>query len=409
MKILHFSDVHIGVENYSRTDPETGLSTRLVDFLRTLDEVVSYALDNGVDLVLFCGDAYKSRDPSQTHQREFAKRIASLSAAGIPVFLLSGNHDMPHITSRATALEIFRTLDVENVHTADRLDTYRVSTGDGPVQIVALPWIRRSGLLASDETRRLSPDEVNGVIQRKLTDAIRAQAQALDKSVPAILAGHITISEAVASSEQSMLLGREHFLTKSSVALPELDYVALGHIHKHQTLGRDPLVVYSGSLQRINFGEEGEDKGFCVIELDPSKPTGLRVSDFEFEKVDAREFLTITATVQAGDTDPTGAVIKVISNYHVQEAIVRVLIKLDQPDGGLQDVEIRHALEGAHFVASISKEVKQTTRTRLGEAYERDLGPLDTLKLYLESRKVGADRAEVLMRHARSLVEDEVE
>jgi exonuclease SbcD len=69
MRILHFSDVHIGVENYGRPDPETGLSTRLADFLDTLDEVVDYALENKVDLALFCGDAYKSRDPSQTHQR----------------------------------------------------------------------------------------------------------------------------------------------------------------------------------------------------------------------------------------------------------------------------------------------------------------------------------------------------
>ena len=112
MKILHFSDVHIGVENYSVVDPGTGLSTRLQDFLGTFDEVVQSALDAPADLVLFSGDAYKSRDPSQTHQREFAKRIAALTGAGIPVFLLIGNHDLPAAASRATALDIFPTLNV---------------------------------------------------------------------------------------------------------------------------------------------------------------------------------------------------------------------------------------------------------------------------------------------------------
>ena len=81
MRILHFSDLHIGVENYGRTDPETGLSTRLADFLSSLDEVVEYALTEDVDLVLLAGDAYKGRDPSQTHQREFARRLARLSEA----------------------------------------------------------------------------------------------------------------------------------------------------------------------------------------------------------------------------------------------------------------------------------------------------------------------------------------
>ena len=158
MRILHFSDVHIGVESYGSTDPDTGLSTRLMDFLATFDEVVDFALDNSVDLVLFAGDAYKSRDPSQTHQREFARRIARLSREGVPVFLLVGNHDLPHIASRATALDIFPTLSVPNVTIGDRLDTYIVHIAAGPLQVVALPWIRRSAFLAREETRSLTID-----------------------------------------------------------------------------------------------------------------------------------------------------------------------------------------------------------------------------------------------------------
>ena len=112
MRIVHFSDLHIGVENYGRIDPQTGLSTRLGDFLAALDEVVDYALVRNVDLVLLAGDAYKGRDPSQTHQREFAKRLRQLSAAGIPTFILVGNHDLPNASSRANAVEIFPTLQV---------------------------------------------------------------------------------------------------------------------------------------------------------------------------------------------------------------------------------------------------------------------------------------------------------
>ncbi|GAI87569.1 unnamed protein product, partial [marine sediment metagenome] len=61
MKILHFADLHLGVESYGRIDPTTGLSSRFHDFLSALDQVVDYARQNRVDLVLFCGDAYKSR------------------------------------------------------------------------------------------------------------------------------------------------------------------------------------------------------------------------------------------------------------------------------------------------------------------------------------------------------------
>src|SRR3972149_11914275 len=101
MKILHFSDLHLGVENYGRIDPATGLSSRLNDFLAALDELVDYAVAVRADLVIFCGDAYKTREPTQTQQREFARRIRRLSDAGIPVFLLIGNHDLPNAFSRA--------------------------------------------------------------------------------------------------------------------------------------------------------------------------------------------------------------------------------------------------------------------------------------------------------------------
>ena len=408
LRILHFSDVHIGVENYGQTDPDTGLSTRLLDFLRTLDEVVSYAVEERVDLVLFCGDAYKSRDPSQTHQREFARRIARLSSEGIPTFLLLGNHDMPHIVSRATALDIFRTLEVQNVYTGDTLNTHLVPTADGPVQVVALPWIRRSGFLTREDAHGLTPDEVNEAIQKRLADSIRLQAQNLDENVPALFAGHVSVSQAKTSSEQSMMLGRDHILLKSDVALPQFDYVALGHVHRHQILGRDPYVVYSGSLQRIDFGEEKDDKGFCVIDIDPTRPPGQRLRDFTFRDVDARSFLTISVDVPRGDPDPTGTVVRSISQHHIEDAIVRVVIKLPGDlEGHLRDAEIRVALEGAHFVASISKEVTEQTRTRLGQDHSEALEPREALRLYLESRNVPADRSEILMRHAERLMDEE--
>ena len=168
MKLLHFSDLHIGVENYGRADPETGLSTRLLDFLAAFDELVDFAVETRVDAVLFAGDAYKSRDPSQTHQREFARRIARLASQDIPVYLVTGNHDLPSVSGRATALEIFPTLAVERVFVADRLSTITMPTRSGPLQVVGLPWIRRSAFLTRDDTRNLTLDQITERLQERL-------------------------------------------------------------------------------------------------------------------------------------------------------------------------------------------------------------------------------------------------
>ena len=89
------------------------------DFLDAFDHLIDYAIHERADAVIFAGDAYKAREPTQTHQREFARRIRRLGAAGIQTFLLVGNHDLPNAEGRAHALEIYRTLDVPNVAVGD--------------------------------------------------------------------------------------------------------------------------------------------------------------------------------------------------------------------------------------------------------------------------------------------------
>ena len=408
MKIVHFADVHIGVENYSQIDPETGFTTRLVDFLTTLDEVVDYSIANKADLALFCGDAYKSRDPNQTQQREFAKRISRLSSAGIPVFLLVGNHDMPFTANRASSLEIFDTLDVQNVYTGDRLDTYLIETKSGPIQILALPWIRRSVYLTRDETSGMTPEQINESIQSRLTEIIRVKVEELNPEIPAIFSGHVSVSEAVTSSEQSMMLGRDHIILRSNIALPQLEYVALGHIHRHQEWGTQPRVVYSGSLQRVDFGEEKDKKGFCVIELDPSLPQGQRETNFEFIQVNARKFITISVDIKENDPDPMNTVVEKIQSQDINDAIVRVLIKVPANlEGHLIENDIRESLENAHYIATISREALESARSRLGEGvHAQTLEPSEALKRYLENRDISPERTKILIEHATELMEE---
>ena len=404
MRILHFADLHIGVENYGRIDPETGLSTRLLDFLQALDEVVEYALSQNIDLVLLAGDAYKSRDPNQTHQRELAKRLATLSSAGIPIFLLLGNHDRPNAIGRATAIEIFDTLQVPNLYVGDEIKTYVVETPKGSLQITALPWPRRSMLFSREDTRSLSVEEVNERIQDLFTRGIQQAAERLDPEIPAILTGHITVSGATLGSERSMMLGQDHFLLPSSIHLPAFDYIALGHIHKHQVLRENPLMVYSGSLQRVDFGEEKDPKGFCVIDLDPSRIQGRRLVDFRFQQVNARNFTTIDVNVPKESRNPTQDILHAIDRHNVSGAIVRLRISLTAEQSTILrdgDAAIRDALKDAHYIASINKQVAEERRSRLPPDTVNGLGPLKALALYLQSRETRPQRQEKLLQYAR--------
>jgi len=407
LKILHFADLHLGVESYGRIDPATGLSSRLLDFLSALDQVVDYARENKVDLVLFCGDAYKSREPSQTQQREFARRIRSLSSTNIPIFLLIGNHDLPNAIGRATTMEIFDTLAVENVFVSNRPDIYRIPTSSGIVQVVSLPWLRRSALLSTEEAKNLTFDQINQTAQEKLTNIIAANVAKLDPDLPSILAAHVWVSGAEVGSERLINIGQEHVLLVSNVSDPAFDYIALGHIHRHQVLSQDPPVVYAGSLERLDFSEEEDDKGFYVVEIETEKETGKRHVSFDFHPINGRRFLTIDISVNYVDTDPTSTVLKAIADKgdKVTDAIVRVNISLPaEHEGQLRDSEIRNALTEACCLA-ITRDIKRETRARLGKWTAEEITPVEALKAYLESKKVPQERAKILLEYGEKLIQ----
>jgi exonuclease SbcD len=406
MKIIHFADLHLGVENYGHTNPLNGLSTRLEDFLKALDELVDYALAEKVDLVLFCGDAYKTREPSQTQQREFAKRIRRLSEGGIPLFLVIGNHDLPNAIGRATAMEIFDTLSVPNVTLAGKPEVVTVQTKSGPLQIAALPWVRRSALLSREDTRDLDFTQINERLQQILTGIIVQQATQIDPSLPAVLAAHVWVMNAKLGTEKSMSIGQEHMLLLGNVANPAFDYVALGHIHRGQVLNEKPPVVYSGSLERVDFGDEDDPKGFYVVEIQRDPASGQKTTSCTFHPVQARRFFTLRIEIDPDDADPTATVLdRMESNLaKIEDAVVRIEISLPAALAGrLRDEEIHRLAEGAYFL-TITRDIRREVRLRLGKSNLEGISPQEALKAYLES-KYSPERTKQLLEEGEKLIQ----
>ena len=402
IKLLHLADVHIGIENYGRLDPRVGLNSRVVDFVQRLDEAVDYALKRQVDLVIFAGDAYKTRNPSATIQREFAKRIMRLSEADIPVVLLVGNHDRPNAVRRANSIDIFDTLQVKNVVVAnsEKLHTI-VSRGGVPIQVATIPYRSRSHFLSNDQHKNLTFEEIETASRQAISQNIRALAAQVNPDRPAVLAAHLSVAEAKQGSEQHVMIGQDVVVLKSIVADPAFDYVALGHIHKHQDLnqGQQPPVVYAGSLERIDFGEENEKKGFVIAEIERGH------ASYEFIPVQARRFVTIS--IDANVADPMALILHEIERHEIADAVVRVLISADEEAEHLIDErEIRRALGDAHYVSAIRKEVERRHRHRLGDRAPEELTPPEALRGYLEAKGTPQDRIDSLLECAQGIFDE---
>jgi exonuclease SbcD len=404
IRILHFADTHIGMENYGKTDPQTGLSSRVTDFLRRMDEMIEFARTHEVDLTIFAGDAFKTRSPSPTFQREFAWRVRELSELA-PLVLLVGNHDLPPVAIKASSIEIYQTLAVPNVWVADDYaDNIRIiETKRGAVVVGAAPYPIRSRLLEDGHTAGYTIAEVDAYVRDRLALIFEAMAEEADRHhLPRLLTGHFTVDGAVFGSERQIMLGRDIAVPLSSVADPRWDYVALGHIHKHQNLTASradlPPVVYSGSLERIDFGEEADVKGFVWLELERGR------ANWAFQPVAARPFVTLHADLSKS-TNPTSDVIDLAAEYRLEGAVVRLILDLSpETDALLNEGMIREMVlrRGASFSASIQRRVEQATRARLGGSPE-GLTDAELLERYLISREIDPDQRQALIEIAEDI------
>jgi exonuclease SbcD len=406
--LLHFADIHIGMENYGGLDPATGVNRRVLDFLARFDELIEYGLAHDVDLVVFAGDAYKLRRPSPTYQRAFAKRVKRLADAGVPVVLLVGNHDLPTMVQKASSVDIFSTLDVPNVTVAGAEAVHRIETKRGPVQVATVPYPVRQRLLTHDDFRGLSIEELDAALQRIVTENIEALRQKLDPSLPAVLVAHLSVSNAEYGSERSVMIGRDAVVFKSALDDAAWDYVALGHVHKHQSLneGNQPPMVYAGSLERIDFGEEDDPKGFCWVELGCGETVE---TTWEFVEVKARPFVTIRADVREAD-EPLRALEREIGNHDIENAVVRLIVRLHADQEPLmRDYQLRELLSDAYYIGSITREVERKARVRLGDQMPEEMTDRELLATYLEVKETPPERIESLLEHAEAIFEAEEE
>lgn len=402
IRLLHFADVHIGMENYGRLDPATGTSSRVRDFLDRLDEMIDYALQGQADLAVFAGDAFKNRDPEPTHQREFAARIKRLADA-MPVLLVVGNHDTPGMAAKASSVDIFQALAVPGILVGGRPGGQVVPTRRGPVYLAWMPYPIRNRLLSQPEQQGKSIEELEAALQATVIDIVRDLAEAASaQDMPRVLAAHLSVAEARVGSERLVMLGKDLSLPVSALEDSAWDYIALGHVHRHQELHPTgyPPVVYSGSLERIDFGEEEEAKGFCWVELIRGK------TKWTFVPVAARPFRTLRVDASTGG-DPTRAVLDAVARSDVAGAVVRLVVRLraDQTSD-LREREIQAALGNAAHV-TIWRDVLEVERGRLVGVSPEALAPLELLEAYFQGRGESPERMAALLDRAGELMQDE--
>ncbi|MEN6410682.1 MAG: exonuclease SbcCD subunit D [Anaerolineaceae bacterium] len=407
--ILHFADAHIDMANYGRHDPETGLPLRVLDFLKSLDTIVDTAVNEKVDLVIFAGDAYKDRTPAPTFQREWGKRIMRLSRAGIPTLLLVGNHDTSPANGRASSIQEFDTLSVPHVKVIGTPQMLGPQDLEGlPLQIIALPWIGRSALAARMSEANGDFNKVYTELEENLTDLVRNWLDDADPALPVVLTAHCSVQGAKYGGERSVMLGGDLVLSRSLVCDSRLAYTALGHIHKPQDLNENaqPPVIYPGSIERVDFGEVGDDKFFVIAHVEAGQPTRV-----EWRKLDGvRRFLDIYFRMEDGENLTERLLAKMPAPEMLADAVVRYTIDYPRDlEAQIDENALRSAAEGA-FEFYLVKRPQADIRVRLPQDQSMsNLSPLDLLDVYWRAEHTNNGEAESLQKLAAEIIQPQGE
>lgn len=373
-RIAFTADLH--VDQYgSRIDAATGLNARLVDYLTTVRFVAAESVARDATALVVAGDFCERKHVNSWLAGKIGEALAGGPSEQV---FLRGNHD-----GEIAGESIVSVLGRMSPDWIGITRPHVVVVGD--TALCLIPHLDPHWIRAQPGFESLPPDQVNVALAEQFVAIARGlYAQALEHVTVAttILVVHQGLSGGRMSDSQAAFLG-DRSLVVDAAALGAIgfDAIVAGHFHGHQVLSTDPLTVYTGSVERVDFAEEHQAKGFVVIDTE-------KLPAFEFVETPARRYITV-------DAGPDGEELGTLEQF--DGAIVRVLnVPADRDPG-----ELRRFFEnaGAFEVTEIRRAPveQQVASTALSET----LAPAELVETYFADHP---DR-DALVERGREILE----
>lgn len=401
MLIVHTADLHLGVGNYAPLNPSTGMSRRIDDFILAFDQIVNYATQNNADMFLLCGDTFKDPNPNSTVLKMFASRLSRLSRENIQTVIILGNHDAPR-GGRAAPPEPLIELNVPNVHYFSQPGfTDFICRSGEKARVFALPY-RHPVKVASDRTvgqtgLRKELMQQNYLEQVTKEIEIFAREGRNDADV-CILTGHFTIQGVVAGSERNWTIDEEYALPPALFDTDLFDYIAMGHVHKHQGIQARTPIIYPGSIERVDLAEAEEDKGFVHVDIRDGSVS------WKYIRLPTRTMHNLQIACKEKE-DPILAVKAEIVNHPVKHAIVNLNITSPDQISPAEKSEINSLLKDA-FWSQVHYVRLQTDKETVEGGFARTLEPAQALNEYLNSLKIPETKRNEAMKIGQQIIEE---
>ena len=338
MKICCIADLHVGIKSYSQIDPETHLYSREIEILNTFRYIVQQCIEQHIPILIIAGDVFHTSKPNPNLQDEVNKILYFASSHNLYILILDGNHDKPKLNNSVSVLKSTDTFHIPNIiHTSQFLDK-EININNDICRFIFLPTYTD-----------------NNQIKELLDQNLYINN---DYSNPIIVIGHFTTQGA--QLNDWLISENEEHIDIHLFDNRNINFVVLGHLHKTQILKeKDPIIFYTGSLQRTDFNEENQEKGYYIIDS--------LTNDYIFYPIITQKFYTINIKIN-NDLSVLEQIYSSINQEKIKDAIVRVIIEVNED---LQlSIEEENQLKdyllnlGAYNIISIKQKLITTKKTR---------------------------------------------
>lgn len=294
-------DVHVGASlNLGHVDPETQINSRLLDYKKTLNGIIDRLQENNVKTIIFTGDIFETKHPTSTQLNIFSEAIRRLNLLGIEIVLVTGNHDRQRKVN-ATTIDIYDKLGIKNLHL---YTDFAIHTTVEGAQVLCMPY----------KDRRMIGTETS----KEAVEVIAEELREFRASVggPIFVVGHFIM-------ERGFKDGDSNELVLPLKIFEGYEPVIMGHVHEHSVISKDPVAIYTGSMERNTFKETKtqhmtfllDPKNLTEISAIDNNTRPLAVFEFDFSETEYGAEINNMIKGKIGD-DLGGKIIKIEGTIH---------------------------------------------------------------------------------------------
>lgn len=272
MKILHTADWHIG-KNLLKVPLDQ-------DFLHFSEWLKSYLFEENIDVLMVSGDIFDYANPSHQDLKTYYKLLIDIQKSGVQTIITGGNHDSPGLLNGPREILNSLNITVLGSFISDHPERHLVpvyKNNELMCIVLAVPYLREKDLRMSKSASENIFEQDNSAAVKSIYDELTLLAKKLyPENTPLLAMGHLHLYGSLTSdSEREIHIGNLNGLP-SHIFNENIEYIALGHIHKPQKIKGHHPIYYSGSPIFLDFSEKDYSKQVILLELNKGEKIEIK-------------------------------------------------------------------------------------------------------------------------------------